>query len=78
METWMISLVANAVLALIAYAMKSTIDDLKEVARNNKQDIEHIKDKYIRKEDFQDFKKDLWDRLDRFESDIKVQVRKDG
>lgn len=74
----MISLVANAVLALIAYAMKSTIDDLKEVARNNKQDIEHIKDKYIRKEDFQDFKKDLWDRLDRFESDIKVQVRKDG
>lgn len=55
--------------------MKTTIDDLKEVARSNKQDIEHIKEKYFKKEDFMEFKSELWKRLDRFEEDIKAQVR---
>lgn len=75
METWILSLVANAILGLIAYTMKTTIDDLKEVARSNKQDIEHIKEKYFKKEDFMEFKSELWKRLDRFEEDIKAQVR---
>ena len=76
METWILSLIANAVLGLIAWTMKSTIDDIKEQVRGNRQDVDHVKDKYFKKEDFQDFKTELWGRLDRFERDIKDQLGK--
>ena len=45
METWVVSLVANAVLGLIAYTMKSTISDLKEQIVLNRADIDHVKEK---------------------------------
>jgi len=78
METWVVSLVANAVLGLIAYTMKSTISDLKEQIVLNRADIDHVKEKYFKKEDFQEFKRELWQRLDRFEQDVKDQVNKNG
>lgn len=78
METWVVSLIANAVLGLIAYTMKSTIGDLKEQIVLNRADIDHVKEKYFKKEDFQEFKRELWQRLDRFEQDVKDQVNKNG
>lgn len=71
-----ISLVFNAILGLAGFSMKSTVDDLKEIARSNKQDIDHVKEKYFKKEDFTEFKQELWARLDRFEQDVKFQVNK--
>jgi hypothetical protein len=73
-ETWILSLIANAVLGLIAFTMKTTLDDLKEQVRGNRQDVDHVKDKYFKKEDFQEFKNELWSRLDRFENDVKSQL----
>lgn len=78
METWVVSLIANSVLGLIAYTMKSTIGDLKEQIVLNRADIDHVKEKYFKKEDFQEFKRELWQRLDRFEQDVKDQVNKNG
>lgn len=71
-----VSLVFNAILGLAGFSMKSTVDDLKEIARSNKQDIDHVKEKYFKKEDFTEFKQELWARLDRFEQDVKFQVNK--
>lgn len=76
MNEWIFSLIANAVLALIAYTMKSTMDDIKEQVRLNRQDVDLVKDKYFKKEDFLEFKTELWNRLDRFESDVKTQLGK--
>jgi hypothetical protein len=75
-ETWILSLIANAVLGLIAWTMKTTLDDVKEQVRANRQDVDHVKDKYFKKEDFQEFKTELWNRLDRFENDVKSQLGK--
>jgi len=78
METWVVSLIANAVLGLVAWTMKSTISDLKEQIVLNRTDIDHVKEKYFKKEDFQEFKRELWQRLDRFEQDVKDQVNRNG
>lgn len=56
--------------------MKSQITDLKAEVVKNSVDIDNVKDKYFKKEDFTDFKKELWQRLDRFEQDVKDQLHK--
>lgn len=68
--------IINLLLGIAGWTMRSMITDLKlEVARN-RVDIDNVKDKYFKKEDFTDFKKELWQRLDRFEQDVKDQLHK--
>lgn len=71
---WIVSIAANAVLGLAGFLMKYTIDDLKNQASTNRRDIDYIKEKYFKREDFVDFKEELWRRLDRFEKDVKDQL----
>jgi len=68
--------IINLLLGVAGWTMRSMITDLKlEVARN-RVDIDNVRDKYFKKEDFSDFKKELWSRLDRFEQDVKDQLHK--
>mgnify|MGYP003439774902 FL=1 len=68
--------IINLLLGIAGWTMRSMITDLKlEVARN-RVDIDNVRDKYFKKEDFSDFKKELWSRLDRFEQDVKDQLHK--
>ncbi|HET8688198.1 MAG TPA: hypothetical protein VFM18_16310 [Methanosarcina sp.] len=53
--------------------MKLAHDNLKEELKEHKADIEKIKDSYIKKEDFREFKDELFVRLD----EIKLDVRRD-
>ena len=71
-------LVIQVILTIAGYAMKSTQDTIKEQVRDNRQDIDHVKEKYFKKEDFTEFKQELWNRLDRFEADMKHQINKNG
>ena len=66
----------NILLGIAGWAMKSQITDLKAEVVKNRVDIDNVKDKYFKKEDFTDFKKELWQRLDRFEQDVKDQLHK--
>lgn len=66
----------NILLGIAGWAMKSQITDLKAEVVKNRVDIDNVKDKYFKKEDFTEFKKELWQRLDRFEQDVKDQLHK--
>lgn len=55
------------------FFMKISYDAVKDQLKEHKQDIDKIKDTYIKKEDFREFKEELFVRLD----EIKLDVRRD-
>lgn len=79
MEPWILSIglfIVNCLLGVGGWSMKTMITDLKAEIVKNRVDIDNVKDKYFKKEDFTEFKKELWQRLDRFEQDVKDQLHK--
>ena len=72
----------NILIGIVCYFLKSEHTDLKEAnkALHNRCDsitneLQTVKDKYFKKEDFSEFKKELWARLDRMEDDFKQQIQ---
>lgn len=74
MEFNLLSFVINGLLGAVMFFMKTIIDTQREDLKDIKAEIVDIKDKYLKKDDFKDFKEELWNRLDRFETDIKRQL----
>lgn len=74
MEPITISYVLNGVLALLGYLMRTTLTDLKNDNTRLWKEVTHIKDTYFKKEDFSEFKQELWKRFDRLEDDMKARV----
>lgn len=64
----------NAVLGIGGWIMKMMISDLKDEVKDNRLKIEAVKDQYFKKQDFTEFKQELWDRLDRFEQGVRDQL----
>lgn len=60
-------------MGIIMFFMKISYDAVKDQLKEHKQDIDKIKDTYIKKEDFREFKEELFVRLD----EIKLDVRRD-
>jgi hypothetical protein len=69
-----ISVVLNAVLGLTTYMMKQAHSDMKKSNEELWDEIDAIKEKYFRKEDFSEFKQELWKRFDRLEDDVKARI----
>jgi O-methyltransferase involved in polyketide biosynthesis len=63
-----VSLIGNTVLGVIMYLNKEKNDTVRETLKEHTADIKHIKDSYFKKEDFREFKEELWVRLDRMEN----------
>ena len=74
MEPITLSYVFNGLLAVLGYFMKTTLTDLKEDNTRLWKEVTHIKDTYFKKEDFSEFKQELWKRFDRLEDDMKARV----
>ena len=74
MEPITVSYVLNGVLAVLGYLMKTTLTDLKTDNTRLWKEVTHIKDTYFKKEDFSEFKQELWKRFDRLEDDMKARV----
>ncbi len=74
METLIVSFVLNGLLGVTMYLMKLSHEHTKEELKDLKKSVENVKDTYYKKEDFKEFKEELWNRLDRMESQL---VRKD-
>ena len=72
----------NILLGIVCYFLKSEHSDIKEATRATNircdsitNELQTVKDKYFKKEDFSEFKKELWARLDRMEDDFTRQLQ---
>ena len=68
MDSLVFSLIINGLLGVAMYFMKISHDATKEQLSEQRKDITHIKDNYFKREEFRDFKDELWTRLDKMEN----------
>jgi len=62
-----ISFIFNVLLGIIMYFMKQNNDTLRDRIKKVEEDMDRVKDTTVKKEDFREFKEELWLRLDRME-----------
>jgi hypothetical protein len=67
MNELIISLIINGLLGVSMYFMKQSGDNVKKQLDDQRADINHIKENYFKREEFRDFKDELWVRLDKME-----------
>lgn len=67
MNELVISLIINGLLGVSMYFMKQSGDNIKKQLDDQRADINHIKENYFKREEFRDFKDELWVRLDKME-----------
>lgn len=58
------------------FFMKMTLSDIKEQLREHKEEINVVKETTTKKEDFQEFKRELWQRLDGMKTDFQRALDK--
>lgn len=68
--------VVNVVLGVTMWALKQTFSQIKEQANEHGKAINHIKEHYFKKEDFREFKEELWSRFDKLERKVEERVSK--
>lgn len=66
-DAYILSFIINGLLAVAMYFMKQAHDTTKEQLKEQRSDITHIKDTYFKKEEFREFKEELWTRFDKME-----------
>jgi septation ring formation regulator EzrA len=65
-----LSIILNGALGVAVYFMQIAHTQTKETLQHLREDVEHVKEKYFKKEDFRDFKQELWNRLDKMEEKL--------
>lgn len=58
----------NAVLGIAMWLLKQSYKDIKDQLKDNSQAIDNVREHYFKKEDFRDFKEELWKRFDKLEN----------
>jgi uncharacterized membrane protein YraQ (UPF0718 family) len=69
------SFLFNGLIGLVMYFMKAALESIKGDNIKLQAQIEHIKETFYRKEDFRDFKEELFNRLDRMESSFERKIQ---
>lgn len=59
--------IINLLLGGVVWFMKNLYSETKTELKELKQDVDKVKDTYFKKEDFREFKDELWFRLDKME-----------
>lgn len=72
----LVSLIVNVLMGLIMFFAKYTVDDLKDKLKVHQEAIDRIRDTYIKREDFREFKEELFVRLDEMKLDFKHEVER--
>ena len=67
MEPDILSFIINGLLGLAMYFMKISNDARNDEVKTLKEDLKLVNDTYFKKEDFREFKEELWVRLDKME-----------
>jgi len=68
MTEMVISYIFNVLLGIIMYFMKQNSDALRDRLNKVEENVNIVKDTYFKKEDFREFKDELWTRLDKMEN----------
>lgn len=58
------------------FFLQSTVRDLKEQSKETRQELEKVKETHLRRDDFNEFKSDLWARLDKMENGLQKALDK--
>ena len=69
-----VSLALNTVIGIAMYFMKVTHDAQKDRIDKLEIEIGKVRDTSFKREDFHDFRDQLWSRLDKMEADFKSQL----
>lgn len=72
MEWNVVSWVLNGLLGLGVYLLKTAHNDIKDELKAHQKEIDSIKDNYLRKEDFKEFRDELWRKLDKIENSVEA------
>lgn len=70
------SLAINGLMGIVMYFMKMAHDNTKDNIKRLESEIEKVRETSFRKEDFKEFKEDLWKRLDKFEESVEKKLQK--
>lgn len=70
MELTITSLIFNGLLGIAMYFMRSAHENTKDEIKDLKKSVETVKDTYYKKEDFREFKEELWKKFDRLEEQL--------
>ncbi len=54
--------------------LKQSHQDLKEQARETRHNLEQLNREAYKKEDFREFKEELWKRFDKLETEVNLKV----
>ncbi len=74
MDTSILLGLINVLMGVVMWFMKTTLNEIKEQVKENRRDIDVVKDNYLKRADFIDFKEELFNRLDRDHNDILRQI----
>lgn len=66
-DVYIISFIINGLLGVAMYFMKQTNDNTKERLSKVESEVDKIKESTVKKEDFREFKEELWLRFDKME-----------
>ena len=60
-------IIINLLLGGVIWFMKQAYQEIKETQKEQRTELAIVKDTYFKKEDFREFKEELWTRLDKME-----------
>lgn len=66
----------NGVLGIAMWLLKQSYSEVKEQLKTNTTAIDNVKEHYFKKEDFREFKEELWKRFDKLEIKVDERVAK--
>lgn len=68
------SWVFNGILGIAVYFMKQAHDETKEKIKSLRDDVNTVRETTFKKEDFKEFKEELWRRLDKYEASVERRL----
>jgi hypothetical protein len=74
LDNQIIEWVIGGLVALVAWLGKLQMNSLQKRIEDQEAKIEHIKEHYFKKEDFKEFKLELWGRMDRMEAAMEAKI----
>jgi uncharacterized membrane protein YhiD involved in acid resistance len=74
LDNQIVEWVVGGLVALVAWLGKMQINSLQKRINDQESKIEHIKETYFKKEDFKEFKQELWTRMDKMEIAMEAKI----
>lgn len=73
--TTLVLFLLNGVGGVAMWLLKNAYADLKEYTKENRHNLEQLSKEAYKKEDFKEFKEELWKRFDKLEVDVNQKIR---